>query len=81
MKKFFSFVIGLLLFLSPIAVQSDEIVEAPSPDSLSEEAIRYLHGEACIKEVLVGKATWLRPNLITTSQIKNRQKSPTSTEH
>ena len=43
MKKLFSFVLGLLLFLCPIAVQAEdvetmlqeEIVEAPSEDALN----------------------------------------------
>ena len=48
MKKLFSFVLGILFFLSPIAVQAEdvepmpqeEIVEAPSDD-----ALRYLLNE------------------------------------
>ena len=49
MKKLFSFVLGLLLFLCPISVQAEEgesmlqeeIGEAPSHDPMSDEAIRY----------------------------------------
>ena len=53
MKKLFAFVLGLLLFFCPFAVQAEdvelipqeEIVEVPSPDLMSEEAITYLLGE------------------------------------
>ena len=53
MKKLFSFVLGLLLFFCPLAAQAEDvapmpqegIVEAPSPDPMSDEAIRYLQGE------------------------------------
>ena len=53
MKKLFSFVLGLLLFFCPLAAQGEDvgpmpqegIVEAPSPDPMSDEAIRYLQGE------------------------------------
>ena len=45
MKKLFAFVLGLLLFLCPFAVQAEQIAEAPAPESMSDEAIRYLQGE------------------------------------
>ena len=53
MKKLFSFVLGLLLFFCPLAAQAEDvapmpqegIVEAPSPDPMSEEAKIYLLGE------------------------------------
>ncbi len=62
MKKFFSFVLGLLLFLCPFAVQAEdvelipheEIAEAPSPDPMSDEAIRYLQGE----DMYQGTLSW-----------------------
>ena len=62
MKKFFSSVLCFLLFLCPLAAQADdfepmpqeEIVEVPSPDSLSEEAIRYLQGE----DIYQGTLSW-----------------------
>ena len=62
MKKFFSFVLCLLLFLYPLSAQADdvepmpqeEIVEAPSPDSMSDEAIRYLQGE----DMYQGTLSW-----------------------
>ena len=57
MKKLFSFVLGLLLFLCPIAVQSEdvepmpqeEIVEAPS-----EDALNYLLSE----DMYQGTLSW-----------------------
>ena len=62
MKKFFSFVFCLLLFLRPLAAQADDvgpmlqegIVEAPSPDPMSDEAIRYLQGE----DMYQGTLSW-----------------------
>ncbi|WP_269610683.1 hypothetical protein [Prochlorococcus marinus] len=62
MKKCFSFVLCLLLFLRPFAAQAEdvepmpqeEIVEAPSPDPMSDEAIRYLQGE----DMYQGTLSW-----------------------
>ena len=62
MKKLFAFVLGLLLFLCPFAVQAEdvetlpqeEIAEAPAPESMSDEAIRYLQGE----DMYQGTLSW-----------------------
>tara|TARA_B100000945_G_C19948620_1_gene397472 strand:- start:222 stop:437 length:216 start_codon:yes stop_codon:yes gene_type:complete len=54
MKKFISFFLGLFLFLCPIAVQAEEIAEAPSPDPMSEEAISFLQGE----DIYQGSLSW-----------------------
>ena len=62
MKKLFAFVLGLLLFLCPFAVQAEDvqsmpqeqIVDAPSPDPMSDEAIRYLQGE----DMYQGTLSW-----------------------
>ena len=62
MKKLFSFVLGLLLFFCPLAAQGEDvgpmpqegIVEAPSPDPMSDEAIRYLQGE----DMYQGTLSW-----------------------
>ena len=63
MKKLFAFVLGLLLFLCPFAVQAEDIElmpqeeipeEAPSPDPMSDEAIRYLQGE----DMYQGTLSW-----------------------
>ena len=62
MKKLFAFVLGLLLFLCPFSVQAEdvepitqkEIAEAPAPESMSDEAIRYLQGE----DMYQGTLSW-----------------------
>ena len=53
MKKLFAFVLGLLLFFCPIAVQAEdvelmpqeEIVEAPLLEPMTEEQLNDLLGE------------------------------------
>ena len=54
MKKLFSFVLVLLLFFCPIGVQAAQIAEKPSPDPISEQAIRYLQGE----DMYQGTLSW-----------------------
>ncbi len=62
MKKLFAFVLGLLLFLCPFAVQAEdvelipqkEIAQAPAPESMSDEAINYLLGE----DMYQGTLSW-----------------------
>ena len=62
MKNLFYFFLGLLLFLCPQLAQADEvelmpqeeIVEAPSPNPISEEAIKYLQGE----DMYQGTLSW-----------------------
>ena len=62
MKIFFAFVFGLLLFLCPFAAQAEvvelipqeEIVEAPSPHKMSDEAINYLLSE----DMYQGTLSW-----------------------
>ena len=63
MKKLFAFVLGLLLFFCPFAVQAEEVElmpqeeipeAAPSPDQMSDEAMRYLQG----KEIYQGTLSW-----------------------
>ena len=62
MKNLFPFVLCLFLFLCPLLAQADEvelmpqeeIVEAPSPDPMSDEAIRYLQGE----DMYQGTLSW-----------------------
>tara|TARA_Y100001978_G_C23380377_1_gene285167 strand:- start:144 stop:389 length:246 start_codon:yes stop_codon:yes gene_type:complete len=63
MKKLFALVLGLLLFFCPFVAQAEdielmpqeEIPEAvPSPDQISDEAIRYLQG----KDMHQGTLTW-----------------------
>ena len=54
MKTLVSFVLGILLFVCPFAVQAEGIAEAPAPESMSDEAIRYLHGE----DMYQGTLSW-----------------------
>ena len=63
MKKLFAFVLGLLLFLYPFAVQAEEVELMPkeeipeaasSPDQMSDEAIRFLQGE----DIYQGTLSW-----------------------
>ncbi len=62
MKKLFLFVLGLLLFFCPIAVQAEdlepmpqeEIVEAPAPVGMSEDALNYLLSE----DMYQGTLSW-----------------------
>ena len=54
MKKLFAFVLGLLLFLCPFAVQAEQIADSPAPDQMSDEAIRYLQGE----DMYQGTLSW-----------------------
>ena len=54
MKTFFSYVLGILLIVCPFAVQAEGIAEAPAPESMSGEAIRYLQGE----DMYQGTLSW-----------------------
>ena len=54
MKRLFSFVLAILLFFCPFAVQAEQIADAPSPDPMSDEAIRYLQGE----DIYQGTLSW-----------------------
>ena len=54
MKKLFAFVLGLLLFFCPFAVQAEQIADALSADPMSDEAIRYLQGE----DMYQGSLSW-----------------------
>ena len=62
MKTLVSFVLGILLFLCPLAAQAEDvepmpkeqIVEKPSPDPISDEAIRFLQGE----DMYQGTLSW-----------------------
>ena len=54
MKKLFSFVLGILLFLCPFAVQAEEIADAPAPEPMSEDALNYLLSE----DMYQGTLSW-----------------------
>ena len=54
MKKLIAFVLGLILFFCPFAVQSEEIAEAPAPKPMSEDALNYLLSE----DMYQGTLSW-----------------------
>ena len=62
MNKLFTFVLGLLLFFCPFAVQAEDVelipqeekAEVTSIDPMSEEALNYLLGE----EMYLGTLDW-----------------------
>ena len=61
MKKLFAFVIGLLLFFCPFAVKAEEIVEAPAPEPMSEDALNYLLSE----DMYQGTLSWQSNKALT----------------
>ena len=75
MKKFFSFVLCLLLFICPCAVQADdvepmpqeEIAEAPVLEPMTEEQLNDLLGE----EMYLGTLD-LQGNKVTREKKKRR---------
>ena len=54
MKTLVSFVLGILLFLCPFAVQAEEIADAPAPKPMSEDALNYL----LRKDMYQGTLSW-----------------------
>ena len=54
MKKLFAFVLGLILFLCPFAVQAEQIADASEPEPMSEDALNYLLSE----DMYQGTLSW-----------------------
>ena len=52
MKKLFAFILGMLLFSCPFAVQAEEIVD--TPEQMSEDALNYLLSE----DMYQGTLSW-----------------------
>ena len=77
MKKYVSFILGLLLFYCPFAVQADdieltpqeEIAKAPALDPITEEQLNDLLGE----EMYLGTLD-LRGNKVDTKLDYNKKK-------
>ena len=77
MKKLFSFVLGLLLFLCPLSLQAqevemmpqEEIVEAPALEPITEKQLNDLFGE----EMYLGTLD-LRGNKVDTKQDYSKKK-------
>ena len=77
MKKRFSFVLGLLLFLCPLSLQAqevemmpqEEIVEAPALEPITEKQLNDLFGE----EMYLGTLD-LRGNKVDTKRDYSKKK-------
>ena len=77
MKKLFCFVLGLLLFFSPLALQAkeveimpqEEIAEAPALEPITEQQLNDLFGE----EMYIGETDW-RGNKVSTKRVYSKKK-------
>ena len=77
MKKLFSFVLGLLLFFSPLAVQAEEaeimlqeeIAEVPALEPMTEAEINTLLGE----DSYIGEIDW-RGSKVSTKRNYSKKK-------
>ena len=77
MKKLLLFVLGLLLFFSPLAVQAEEveimpqeeIAEAPELEPMTEAEINALLGE----DPYIGETDW-RGNKVSTKRDYSKKK-------
>ena len=77
MKKLFSFVLGLLFFFSPLAVQAEEleiipqeeIAVAPALEPMTEAEINALLGE----DPYIGETNW-RGNKVSTKRDYSKKK-------
>ena len=54
MKSSLSFVLGLLCFLYPFAVDAEEMADAPTSEPMSEDALNYLLSE----DMYQGTLSW-----------------------
>ena len=78
MKKLLLFVLGLLLFFSPLAVQAEEveimpqeeIAEAPALEPMTEKQLNDLFGE----EMYIGETDWRGNKLSTKRDYSNKKK-------
>ena len=79
MKKLFSFVLGLLLFFSPLTVQAeeveimpqDEIAEAPALEPITEKQLNDLFGE----EMYIGETDWRGKKVSTKRDYSKKKKN------
>ena len=77
MKNFFSFILGVLLFFSPLTVQAeeleimpqDEIAEAPALEPMTEKQLNDLFGE----EMYIGETDW-RGNKLSNKRDYSKKK-------
>ena len=78
MKKLLLFVLGLLLFFSPLAVQAEEfemmpqeeISEVPTLEPITEKQLNDLFGE----EMYIGETDWRGNKLSTKRDYSNKKK-------
>ena len=78
MKKLLLFVLGLLLFFSPLAVHAEEfeimpqeeIAEAPALEPITEKQLNDLFGE----EMYIGETDWRGNKLSTKRDYSNNKK-------
>ena len=54
MKKLFAFVLSLLLFICPFAVQAEQVADTHAPKPMSEDALNYLLSE----DMYQGTLSW-----------------------
>ena len=77
MKKLFPFILGLLLFFSPLAIKAkeveimpqEEIAEAPPLEPMTEKQLNDLFGE----EMYMGETDW-RGKKVSTKRITSRKR-------
>ena len=78
MKKLLLFVLGLLLFFSPLALQAEEfeimpqeeIFEAPALEPITEKQLNDLFGE----EMYIGETDWRGNKLLTKRDYSKKKK-------
>ena len=68
MKNLFVFVLGLLLFFCPLAVQAEE--KASAPEQMSEDALNYLLSE----DIYQGSLSWQGNKVSTKFNYDNPKK-------
>ena len=78
MKTLVSFVLGILLFVCPFAVQAEGIAEAPAPEQMSEDALNYLLSEDMYQGTLSWQGNKASTKFNYDKPKKNRQESPSS---
>ena len=78
MKKLLLFVLGLLLFFSPLAIQAEEfekmpqeeISDPPALEPITEKQLNDLFGE----EMYIGETDWRGNKLSTKRDYSNKKK-------
>ena len=71
MKTLVSFVLGILLFVCPFAVQAEGIGESPAPEPMLEDSSNYLLSE----DLYQGNLSWQGNKAITKFNYENQRKN------